>query len=135
MRLLTLTILVLALQTTVTLGQVKPKTVATYERNVIARPFFVRWIKDLIGPGFGQLEKLQLKNDNSFYYSYRDRYCGTFNNEGTGTWTIVNGRLILKPNDNCLIRWTNLIIEKRKLYSSVDSLQNGNVFASSGVDA
>ena len=125
MRLLTLVILVFALRTTVTFGQDKPKTVTTYERNVIARPFFVRWIKDLTGPGFGQLEKLQLKSDNSFYYSYRDRYCGTFDNEGTGTWTIINDRLILKPNDNCLIPWTNLIIEKRKLYSSVDSLKSG----------
>ena len=113
------------MQTTVTFGQRDIKIVATYERNVIARSFFVRWIKDLTGPGFGQYEKLQLKNDSSFYYSYRDRYCGTFNNEGTGTWTITNDRLILRPNDNCLSPWTKLIINKGELYCSLDSLKIG----------
>lgn len=125
MRLLSLTILAIAIQTIVTFGQSDTNVITTYERNVIARPFLVRWIKDLTGPGFGQLETLQLKNDGSFSYNYRDRYCGSFDNDGTGTWTITNGRLILSPNDNCLIPWTDLIIDKRKLYCSVDSLNNG----------
>jgi hypothetical protein len=120
-----LTILIYALQITVTFGQTNTKIISRYERNVVARPFFVRWIKDLIGPGFGQLEKLQLKNDGSFYYSYRDRFCATFNNEGTGTWSITNDRLILRPSNNSLVPWTSLIIKKRKLYSSLDSLNNG----------
>ena len=125
MRLISLTILVFALQTTVTFGQRGPKTIATYERNVIPKPFFIRWIKDLVGPALGHREKLELKSDNSFHYSYYDRYCGTFDNEGTGTWTITNDNLILRPNDNSLVPWTNLIINKRKLYSSLDSLNNG----------
>jgi hypothetical protein len=124
MRLIYLTILVFAL-TTSTFGQREPKIIATYERNVIARPFFVRWVKDLIGPGFGQLEKLQLKEDGTFYYSYRDRYCGTFNYEGTGTWTKIENKLTLRPNDTCCVPWTNLTINKRRLYSSADSLTIG----------
>ncbi len=111
--------------TKVTLGQSDFKIIAAYERNVIARPFFVRWVKDLIGQRFGTYEKLQLRSDNSFYYSYRDRYCGTFNNEGTGTWTKTNDRLVLEPGDNCLTPWTHLVMTKRRLYASLDSLNNG----------
>jgi hypothetical protein len=123
MKSISVTILILVALSTA-FAQDNRRAIQTYERKVIPRPFFVRWAKGLIGPTFGQLEKLQLKSDGTFYYSYRDRYCGTFNYEGMGTWKKIDNRLTLQPNDQCCVPWTNLLIEKGKLYSSVDSLIN-----------
>ncbi|WP_185152461.1 hypothetical protein [Fulvivirga aurantia] len=106
-------------------GQSNAQIVETYERRTIARPFFIRWIKDLIGPGFGQIEKLQLNEDGTFYYSYQDRYCGTFNSQDTGKWTQKDNQLILETDEFCSMPSTNFIVENGKLFYSLDSLANG----------
>ena len=125
MKLLVYILISFALTTEIASGQEKAKIEETYIRKDIPKPFIVRWIKDLFGPGFGQITKLELRTDGTFYYSYYDRYCGTFDYEGDGTWVKENSKLILDPNDDFLPINSNWIINKRRLYASLDSLNNG----------
>jgi hypothetical protein len=93
----TLVFIISVLLTTLTFGQSHSSVIATYKNNTITRPFFVRWLKELFAPPMGQLEKLQLKSDGMFYYSYHDSYCGFANHEASGTWIRTGNQLTLIP--------------------------------------
>ena len=113
------------LTTQLVFGQERVSTKETYVKKDIPKPFIVRWIKNLFGPSFGQIARLELRTDGTFHYSYNDLYCGTFDVEGNGIWIKEDDRLILKPNDQYLLVGTKWIMHKRKLYASLDSLNNG----------
>ena len=124
MRLPILLLILVVLAVQLVSAQEKIKIEETYIRRDIPQPFIVRWIKDLIGPGFGQITKLELRTDGTFYYTYNDRYCGTFDFEGGGTWIKENNRLILAPRDCYLPIEPSWIIHKGRLYASPGSLNN-----------
>lgn len=115
----------LALGTTV-FGQPQSKIIETYERKEMPRPFIARWIKELFGPSLGEVQKLQLRSDGTFQYSYRnrDRTCGFMNHDAGGTWKKVNNHLVLLPYSLGSTPWSELLIEKGRLYASVDSLKD-----------
>jgi len=125
---ITFTICKIILVCTCAFGQEKIKSVDYYENKVKTGPLFMRWYWAIRGgSAYAWKETLLLKNDSSFSYSYQGGECGTFDHSGSGTWTKKDKELFLRPNDNCYKLQNLYIIDKRKLYASLDSLNNGTI--------
>jgi hypothetical protein len=107
-------------------AQKQAKTVAHYQSVVKTDIFLIRWYSAIIGQApYVYKQTLLLRSDGSFAYSFRGGECGTFDHEGTGTWTKNGKELFLQSPDHLYMLSKSYTIRKRRLYPSSDLRHDG----------